>query len=262
MTELLNVSSSTSLLLIITGLLAGFIDSIAGGGGLITLPVLTLILGAGPDAIGTNKIAGAMAAFVAMIVYTRSGHMELKKGMTFTAFVGLGALGGSLVSPLLPKEFFKWILFVTCPLILWVVWRKDLWVQQEVQENQSKKKRKWTPRLNLKVVIAGMICGFYDGVWGPGGGTFMFLSLLFFAKLPLFSALAASKLANTFSASVALTSYSISGHVFWAQGLLLALGISCGAFIGAKFATRNAALLVRPVLVVVVVLLIFRLLQQ
>src|SRR4051812_17697004 len=114
-----------TLLLIAAGLLAGFIDSIAGGGGLITLPALTLAVGAGPHAIGSNKIVGTTGALIALLVYLRAGHFDWRKSLVFAAWVGAGAYLGSRTAPFVPVTVFPWLLVATCPLILWIVWRKD-----------------------------------------------------------------------------------------------------------------------------------------
>ena len=246
------------LALYFTGILSGFIDSIAGGGGLISLPALSLALGPGPEAIGTNKIGGTLGAAVALWVYYRKGHMDVKKSLTFVLWIAVGSFAGTWVAPVLPKWIFTYILMITCPLILWVVWKKDLWVQKELKEHPHSGRFKMGLLADPKILIPGLACGFYDGVWGPGGGTFMFLSLLFFAGLPLFAALAASKLANTCSAAVALLSYGSRGYVHWVEGISIALGIATGAFLGASFATKNAAKAIRPVLAIVVALLILR----
>ena len=239
--------------LVFSGLFTGFVDAIAGGGGLISLPVLSLLLGPGANAIGTNKIVGTLAAFVALIVYTRAGHTDFKKSAIFTLCIAIGSFTGSHITPHLPQESFRWILALLCPFILWVVFKKDLWTQERhlhpLKKNSS-----------LKIAILGLICGAYDGAFGPGGGTFMFLSLHFFARLPLFTALAASKLANTTSAGVALLSYAAGGFVHWKEGTLVAVGVILGAFIGARFATQKASNLVRPILATVCLLLILRLL--
>ena len=241
--------------LIIAGIVTGFIDSVAGGGGLISLPVLSLALAPGAEAIGTNKIVGTLAALVALIVYARAGHMDLKKSLLFALFIAGGSFLGSLITPHLPQSSFRWILLVMCPFILWVVLKKDLWTQ----ERHSRPLRKHSA---FKIGLSGLACGLYDGAFGPGGGTFMFLSLLFFARLPLFTALAASKLANTTSAGVALVSYASRGFVHWTEGTLMAIGVIAGAFLGARFATKKAAVLVRPVLVTVSGLLILKLLLE
>jgi uncharacterized membrane protein YfcA len=107
--------------------------------------------------------------------------------------------------------------------------------------------------------ISGFACGFYDGIAGPGGGTLMFLALLLIAKLPLLQAMATAKVANLASASVALGSFTLSGHVHWDKGVWMALGIGAGAAVGASMAQKRAATYARGALLIVVTLLIMRL---
>lgn len=239
--------------LFLAGLVTGLIDSIAGGGGLISLPSLGLVLGLGPHAIGTNKIVGTAAALVAWIVYARRGHFQFGKSFVFATAIGCGAWMGSRCSPLVPQSWFKIFLMVSCPLLLWVVWRKDLWVENAIET----KRPAWVAP--LLVVISGLSVGFYDGIWGPGGGTFMFLSLLFFVKMPLLPALAASKFANTISAGTSLISYAQQGYVHPLEGLIMATSVIIGAYLGATLATQQASRLVRPVLALVAVLLALKL---
>ena len=249
-----------TLALLGAGLVAGFVDSIAGGGGLITLPSLMLVVGAGAQAIGTNKIVGATGALVALCVYARRGHMDLSRSIAFAGWIGVGSLLGSRVSPLLPVAAFPVLLGVTCPVLLWIVWRKDLWLSHREPTAQPPPSG-WARLGSPAVVAAGLACGFYDGAWGPGGGTFMFLSLHFFVQLPLVTALAAAKRANRASALVALASYAQGGYVRWSSGVTLAIGVALGALVGARSASVHAQRIVRPGLAVVAVLLLLKILR-
>lgn len=239
--------------LFFAGLVTGLIDSIAGGGGLISLPSLGLALGLGPHAIGTNKIVGTVAALVAWIVYARRGHFQFGKSLLFSCAIGVGAWLGSRCSPLVPQSWFKIFLMVSCPVLLWVVWRKDLWIENATESRHAA----WVA--SSLVVLSGLGVGFYDGIWGPGGGTFMFLALLFFVKMPLLPALAASKFANTVSAGTSLASYAQQGFVHPTEGLIMAASVTIGAYVGATLASQQASRLVRPVLAVVAVLLAIKL---
>lgn len=241
--------SNPELFLVGVGLVAGFIDSIAGGGGLIALPAMSLIVGPGVEAIGTNKIASLAAASVAFLVYHRKGHVDWKSSILFTAFAGLGAFLGSVTAQFISPEVFPWLLAVTCPLILYLIWKRDLWTVRALHPGRS---------TSLAVALSGLAAGFYDGVWGPGGGTLMFLGLLFFARLPLLTALAASKLANTVAAIVGLSTYAAAGRVHPYEGAMLASGMLVGSFFGARLASSNASRVVRPALVVIVMLLAAR----
>jgi uncharacterized protein len=243
--------------LILSGFVAGVIDSIAGGGGLVMLPALSFIVGPGPDAIGTNKIVGLTGALFALWVYLRAGHVDWGRSWIFVAWVGLGALFGSLLAPLMPPSTFRWLMMLTCPIILFIVWKKDLWIRGETLP--ALRKPGWRGWMNPAIAGSGIACGLYDGLWGPGGGTFMVLSLFFVGRLNLLAALAAAKVANAASASVALVSFSYAGYVHWEPGLWGAAGIAVGALLGARSATRSASQIVRPVLVVVVALLVTKL---
>lgn len=248
-------------LLTLAGVVAGFVDSIAGGGGLITLPSLTLALGAGVDAIGTNKICGVAAAAVALAVYVRRGHMDWRNSTVFAIAVGLGGFFGSRLAPLLPPWMFPWLLALTCPVILYIVWKRDLWVAREATHGEEGTARAGR-LLDPAVVLTGLAAGIYDGAWGPGSGTFMFLALLFVARLPLLPSLAAAKLANLASGATSLVSYAMSGHVHYRAGSFVALGTLAGGWAGAHLATTRAARIVRPVLVIVVVLLLVKLIAD
>lgn len=243
----------TELLIFGAAVLAGFIDAIAGGGGLILLPALSLVVGAGPSAIGTNKPAAVAMAAIALVVYARRGHLNWRLSGAFAVMLAIGALIGSRLALLIPLDVFPWLLVLTCPVLLYVVWQKELWVPRDADEPAG------IPQpLAPSVLLSGLLCGVYDGVFGPGAGTFMFLSLLFFAHLPLLTSLAAAKLANTASATVALASYAESGHVHWKLGAVAAAGALIGGYLGARQASARAARIVRPMLVVVVILLVLR----
>lgn len=110
--------TATDVLLFAAAVLAGFIDSIAGGGGLILLPALSLIVGAGPSAIGTNKPAAAAMAAIALFVYSRRGHLDWRLSGTFALMLAIGALAGSRLALLIPLAAFPWLLALTCPILL------------------------------------------------------------------------------------------------------------------------------------------------
>ncbi|MBI2521748.1 MAG: sulfite exporter TauE/SafE family protein [Bdellovibrio sp.] len=237
------------LILFFAGLVAGFIDSIAGGGGLITLPVLSLYLLPGPHSIGTNKIVGTVGALTALIIYSRKGHLQIGKGLRFVLLVGTGSFLGSSSAPYLPIHYFKILLIILCPLLLLLVWHKDKFIREDVEYKVSP----------FIFILTGVFCGFYDGFFGPAGGTFMLLGLLYAVKLPLFAALAISKLANTLSAGVALATYSTGGFVHWKTGLIMMAGMAPGAFFGAHIASKKADKIVKPVLTFIVCLLLLKL---
>ena len=116
-----------------------------------------------------------------------------------------GAWAGSLASPHLPREAFKLLLLVSVPLVLGVVFSRPLWMKR-IHRHEGHLDH-LTSGAVVRLLVLGMGVGFYDGAWGPGGGTFMFLALLFGAKIPLLPAIATAKLANSSSAGASLLSY-------------------------------------------------------
>lgn len=240
------------ILLPIAGLITGLIDSVVGGGGIISLPTLSFVVGAGPDAIGTNKIVGTVGALVALFVYTKNGNLLFKEGLQYVFWCALGSFFGSSVAPLVDKIYFHYLMILTCPLILLLVIKKD-----HLFSDKPRTRAKW-----YYFVMAAYFAGFYDGFFGPGGGTMMFLGLYLVAGFPLLNAIAISKLANTFSAGTALLTYYHNGYVHFKEGLLVALGMTVGSFIGASYASKNATKILRPMLIFVVSILMLKLIYD
>ena len=236
-------------LLPIMGFFTGLIDSVVGGGGLISLPTLSIALTPGAHAIGTNKIVGTVGAATALFVYARKGHLRFREGIIFCLVCVVGSFTGSSLAPFASKIFFKYLLIVVCPVILWIVFNKEKYFVQK--ENYVKPK--W-----YIFLFSAFASGLYDGFFGPGGGTFMFLSLFIGTGLSLIEAIAISKLANTFSATTALITYSHNGYVHWKVGSLMAVGMLIGSFIGAKVAIKSADKIVRPMLLIIVTLLMIK----
>ncbi len=238
----------------ICGFLTGFIDSIAGGGGLISLPLLSLMLGAGVEAVGTNKIAASLSAFTALIIYYRNGFVQIRKSLLFSFAVGASAFFGAQMALHISPLFYKWFLLFVAPVILWIVFQKDLWIRQASIHKDLDR------HPTLAVIALGFACGFYDGIAGPGAGTIMFLSLFFVAKMPLLTAMATAKLANLSSALISLGTYAAENQVHWKTGSTLAIGVFLGAATGSSLASKHAnPQIVRWTLTFVSVLLIARL---
>lgn len=238
---------------LLVGLVAGFIDAIAGGGGLITLPFLTLMLVDPAHAVGTNKIVGTLGALTAFLIYQKQNKINIKEGMAFCVTIAAGSWTGSKITPHIPPEYFAWGLLLFSPIILWVIFKKDLLIKERIREKKN---------LHFAAFASAFLVGIYDGGFGPGGGTFMLLALLLVAKLPLLHALTLSKLANTFSAGTALVSFGLAGYVHWELGFTTATGMVFGAFVGSKAASKHLMKIVRPVLVVVVLLLMITLVKK
>lgn len=232
------------------GFLTGLVDSIVGGGGLISLPTLSIAIAPGAHAIGTNKIVGSAGALIALIVYAKKGHLKWKDGLSFCTVCAFGSFLGSSAAPYVSKDFFRYLLIIMCPVILSIVWNRDKFFKE--RENFVK------PHYSI-FFLSAFASGFYDGFFGPGGGTFMFLGLFLGTGYPLLPSIAISKMANTFSATTALITYSHNGYVHWKEGAIMSIGMIIGSFIGASYASKNINKIIRPMLTLIVVLLMVKL---
>jgi uncharacterized protein len=236
------------LFLAISGFVTGLIDSIAGGGGLISVPAYMLVLGTGVEAVATNKISALASTLTALYIYQRNGFVQIKLNKYFLLLVFTGAICGAGLSRYMPPAFYKYMMVLLIPFVLFVLFQKKLWT-----ENQPTKKPQWI------LCILGFSCGVYDGIAGPGGGTLMFLSLFVFGGLPLHLSIGTAKLANVFSASSSLVTYVALGKVDWLAAVPATTTIMIGAYIGAKYATKNAVFYARLALVIVSVLMLLKL---
>lgn len=238
------------LLQIIIGFFTGLVDSVVGGGGLISLPSISFFLGPGVESIATNKILGSVGASVALWVYAKKGFLPLKKALLFCIIAGIGSFLGSSCAHYVDKDFFRYLFLCICPFILCLVLKKD----SILNENKMKTENKFF------FLLGGLISGFYDGFFGPGGGTVMFLSIFLFTHYSLLHSIAISKLANTFSATTALINFSFQDVINWKLGLTMAIGMIFGAFIGAQLTVKKSTLIIKPLLIFIVSLLFLKLL--
>lgn len=243
----------TMMMLIFAGLFAGFIDSIAGGGGLITIPAL-MLSGLPPIAtLGTNKLQGLFGSFSAMIAYARGGHVDISKqfGQAFLAF--LGSIIGALVATLIPVAIFQAFL----PILLIVV---ALYFALKPNLNDVDKQQRIRPVI-FCLTMAPLI-GFYDGIFGPGAGSFYMLAFVTLSGFGILKATAHTKLLNFSSNLGALLTFAMMGTINIRIGIVMGIAQFIGAQLGAKVAMKTGAKLIKPLLVLVCLILAYKLLQS
>jgi hypothetical protein len=233
--------------------LAGCIDAIAGGGGLLTLPAL-LWAGLPPvAALATNKLQGSFGTASATLRFLRHGAIDLR-GLGPAALLAFaGSAGGSwLVGRIDPGALAHLLPALLVGFALYFL------LSPRVGDLPSRR------RLGLAAfgVLAGAGIGFYDGFFGPGTGSFFALAFVALLGCDLRQATAGSKLLNFASNLAALLVFAAGGHVVWTVGLAMAVGQWVGASVGAHLVIRHGARLVRPLLVGVSLLLSLRLLVQ
>lgn len=232
-----------------TGVLTGFIDAIAGGGGLIMMPAL-LSAGLPPHvALGTNKLQSMMGTTTSLRTYAKGGLIQVRPELATVVVVFVAAAAGAAVVQVLASD----ILQVIVPgLLLFSALYVVLSPRMDDADAQHRLERRgYAP-------VAGAI-GFYDGFFGPGTGTFFTTSLVALRGLGLTRATAATKLFNATSNWASLLVFALGGKVVWLLGLSIGLGAMLGGWLGSHFAMRLGARLIRPLLATISILLTARL---
>ena len=233
---------ATLALLVANAFVAGAIDAIAGGGGLLTVPAMAL---AGIDpvaAVATNKLNATFGAASATIAFARAGHIDLRRQWPLALTAGLGGLAGAVALAHVPRALVAEALPVALVAVV---------AYFALAPGFGDKDR--PPRLSLAAFGATLVplIGFYDGVFGPGAGSFYMAGFVALCGYGALKASAYTKLCNLSSNLASLALYALAGHVVWQVGLVLAPAQILGAQLGARLAIANGARLIRPLLIAV-----------
>lgn len=241
------------LLVTLASLLAGFVDAIVGGGGLILLPALFATYPGAHAAtlLGTNKSASIWGTAFATVQFVRRVEIRWRAILPAMALSFCGALGGAWVVTLISPEFLRKLL----PLILLTVLVYTL-VKKELGRHHA-------PRFQgrqelLAAGTVGLLIGFYDGFFGPGTGSFFVFLLVRWLGYDFLHASASAKLLNLSSNLAALILFTIKGYVWWHFALALAVANVAGSLLGTRLALRHGAGFVRIVFILVVGALILK----
>lgn len=238
-------------LLALVALAAGFVDSIAGGGGLLALPAL-LLSGLDPVvALGTNKLQGSFGTASAVAAYARHRHIDFRASRAMVATTFAGACLGVLAVKYAPTDLLKAVM----PLML-IAMALYFGLSPHLR-NEDGHARTSLPRFALTAAPA---IGFYDGVFGPGAGSFYLLGFVALLGFGAIRASAHTKLLNFTSNVAALLMFMLAGKIAWTIGIVMGLGQFVGAQAGSRLAMRQGAKLIRPLLVLVCIAMAIRLL--
>lgn len=230
---------------------AGFVDSIAGGGGLLTVPAL-LLAGLDPvQAIATNKVPGSAAVASATYTFGRRGLISWLSASGFALIAFLSGIAGALCVNFLPRS----MLMTLIPLLL-IVMAIYFALSRKIKEVDAHARMSALP-FGLTAPVA---IGFYDGLFGPGAGSFYMLAFVTLLGYGAVRATAHTKLLNLASNLGGLSLYAITGAVVWPIGLVMAGASLLGAQIGSRLAIRLGSRIIRPLLVAVSGLMALRLL--
>lgn len=227
------------------GLAAGFVDSIAGGGGLITVPVLLATGHAPAEALATNKLQSTFGSGSAAWQYRRANLVTWAEAWPGVLATALGAVIGVVAVSRLDPSILRKIIPVLLMMAVLLVWLRPNLGSEARQARWGR-----VPFLGA----FGVLLGFYDGFFGPGTGTFWTLSIVMLLGFELLRATAWTKWMNFTSNLVSLVAFLFTARFDWVAGLLMGVGQWLGARLGARVAMRGGAKLIRPVFLAVAVL--------
>ena len=248
-----DLTLATGLFLISASFFAGFVDSIAGGGGLIQLPALLIGL---PKAdtvtvLGTNKLGSVFGTTTAAALYRRQIKPDLRvlAAMAVPAFIG-STFGASLASRI-PTQSMRPIVLVLLIVVAIYTWLKPDLGKIELLRHAPKR------RIQISIA-AGLIIGFYDGIFGPGTGSFLMLILVVSLAYKFITAYAIAKVVNISTNVGAIMIFGLNGAIIWQLGLILGAANVTGAIFGSRLAIKGGSTLVRRVFLIVTLALILK----
>lgn len=229
--------------------LAGLIDAIGGGGGLISLPAY-LIAGLPPHAaVATNKLSSTCGTTLATFRFIKNGLVNLKLAIPSVIAAIIGSSIGANLSLLIKEEIMLYIMIAILPICAFLVLNKKLF--HDGGENEITLDR----RTYITATIAALIIGMYDGFYGPGTGTFLIIAFTVFAKISMKTANAQAKVINLTSNITSLIIFLINGEVLFSVGIVAAACNMLGGYIGAGLVMKNGAKIVKPSIIFVLILL-------
>ena len=241
--------------------LGGFVDSIAGGGGFISLPAYIMSGLPVHMAIGTNKLSSAMGTSLATYRFAKKGYINLKTAIYCAICALIGSMMGAKTALLIDDKIFKLIMLVILPITgLYVIFNKSLEINEEKPDEED------NTFSNKKTLIIGMIIaliiGFYDGFYGPGTGTFLMIALTSLAHMTLNESAGITKVINLTTNITSLCVFLLNGKVMLSVGLIAGLFGIAGNYVGTNLFSDKGAKVVKPVMLVVLTIFFIKLILE
>jgi uncharacterized membrane protein YfcA len=240
-------------LLAVAAFLAGLIDAVAGGGGLVQIPALfSAFPGMAPATLlGTNKVASVAGTANAAIRYGRSVRIYWAATAPAVVAAFLFSMAGAWALTMIPAEPLRKALpFVLVSLLVYTVAKKDLGTEHAPSLSGTRER--------VAALLAGAVIGFYDGVFGPGTGSFLMIVFVRVFGYDFLHASASTKVVNMATNLAALLLLASKGHIWWQLGLVMAVANVAGSQVGSRLALRHGSGFVRKVFIVVVSALILK----
>lgn len=234
--------------------LAGLVDAIGGGGGLISLPAYLIAGLPTHAAIATNKISSTFGTSLATYRFAKAKLINVKLAIPSVIAAIIGSSMGAKISMLVPEKILSYVLIIILPLAAFFVLNKKLF-NDEGSEDVTLDKRTY-----ITASLAALIVGIYDGFYGPGTGTFLIIAFTVFAKLNIQTSNAQAKVINLTTNITSLVIFLVNGQGILSLGIAAAICNMVGGYLGAGLAMKNGAKIVRPSIIFVLILLVFKVL--
>ncbi len=257
MESLFGVAPIVLFFLVCAAMLAGWIDAVSGGGGLVQLPALLVGLpnAAPATVLGTNKLSSIIGTSAAALTYRRAAVTDMRTALPMAAAAFVGAGCGAAMATHIPGSFFRPLALILLVIVGgWTLARPALGETESLRWHGTSAHA----RHGIAAVIMGGAIGTYDGLFGPGTGTFLVFGLISLLGYSFLNASAIAKLVNVSTNLAAILVFGFGGHIFWALGLAMGIANLTGAIVGARTAVRRGSGFVRIVFLVVVGLLLLR----
>ena len=236
--------------------LASFMDAIAGGGGIISVPTYLLAFHGLPTyyALGTNKLSAGIGTVFSTARFIKNKCVNWRLAVPSIAFALLGSMGGTWLQHHTPDVVLKYLLLLVLPVVAFFTLRTRSWPDEPGQ----------MPFARQAAIVwgASLLIGAYDGYYGPGTGTFLMIIFIRLAKLDTRTAAGNVKIVNLSSNIGSLFTAWQAGYVFWGIGLISAAASIAGHYIGAGLAIKNGSKIVKPTVVIVLILLAVKVLSE
>lgn len=243
------------ILIVLAGVfLAGFMDGIAGGGGIVSVPAYFLAGLPAHLALGTNKLSSCVGTAVSASRFIRGGYVDWKLGAPSIVLAVLGAALGTRLQLMVDERVLKYLLLLVLPIVAVVVLRQRTLPEERGDISRGKQA--------AIVLSAALIVGAYDGFYGPGAGTFLVLTFCALGKLDVRTAAGNVKIVNLASNLGALATSLLNGKVFLALGLIGAVASVAGHWIGSGLAIKDGSKIVKPAILIVLILLTVKVVSE
>lgn len=231
--------------------LAGLVDAIGGGGGLISLPAYLIAGVPVHQAIATNKLSSSCGTTLATIRFIKNKLVNFKLAIPSVISAIIGSSMGAKLSLIMDERILEYVLFAVLPIVAFIVLNKKMFKDRPDGDSELVLDK----RTYLVACIAALIIGMYDGFYGPGTGTFLIIAFTVFAGMSVGMANAQAKVINLTTNITSLIVFIINGQVLFTLGIAAAVSNMIGGYIGAGLVMKKGSKIVKPTIILVLVLL-------